>query len=289
MYITWTLFLFTLVANGIFGLDVAIPSDLMGVGIAIDVMLATIAKFGDDDLSFRNWTLPIMATHIGFPALGYYGFWGATQAWPWLGPTFGIIGAVFVVLFIYEVFSAWIGHKPIFGISASIGRLFGFEEDDARRMVAIMAVSWDALWSGPAKAAQANAGGWTDWEVGFSFLIAGLVVATAAQLSLNIAMRLRRQKFDDVAKMSRYSMFGMFAETSVIGGFGVLSLSQGLGISDNIYQSIGVAAAVMGILFLLFFKRIREHTLDEAHKAIHGDTAEDDLPGSEVKSTPATA
>ena len=88
----------TLVASWLLGFDVASPSILMGVGIAIDVMLATISKFRDDDLSFKNWTLPIMATHIGFPAVGYYGFWGATQAWPWLGPTFGIIGAVFVVL-----------------------------------------------------------------------------------------------------------------------------------------------------------------------------------------------
>jgi hypothetical protein len=260
----------TLVASWLLGFNVAFPSILMGVGIAIDVMLATIAKFRDDDLSFKNWTLPIMATHIGFPAIGYYGFWGATQAWPWLGPTFGIIGAVFVVLFIYEVFSDWIGHEPIFGISAFVGGLFGFEEDDARRMVAIMAVSWDALWSGPAKAAQATTGGWTDFEVACSFGIAGLVVAAAAQLSLKIALRLRQRKFDDASKMSSYSMVGMFAETSVIGGFGVLSLSQGLGASDNIYHAIGVAAVGMGLLFLVFFKRIRASTLDEAEEAIAG-------------------
>lgn len=264
------LILLTLVASWLLGLNVAFPSILMGVGIAIDVMLATISKFRDDDLSFKNWTLPIMATHIGFPAVGYYGFWGATQAWPWLGPTFGIIGAVFVVLFIYEVFSAWIGHEPIFGISAFVGRLFGFEEGDARRMVAIMAVSWDALWSGPTKAAQATTGGWTDFEVACSFGIAGLVVAAAAQLSLKIALRLRQQKFDNASKMSSYSMLGMFAETSVIGGFGVLSLSQGLGVSDNIYHAIGIAAMVMGALFLLFFKRIRANTLEEAEEAIAG-------------------
>jgi hypothetical protein len=264
------LILLTLAAAWLLGFNVAFPSILMGVGIAIDVMLATISKFRDDDLSFKNWTFPIMATHIGFPAVGYYGFWGATQAWPWLGPTFGIIGAVFVVLFIYEVFSDWIGHEPVFGISATVGKRFGFEEDDARRGVAIMAVSWDALWSGPAKAAQATTGGWTDFEVACSFVIAGLVVAAAAQMSLKLALRLRRQKFDNASKMSNYSVFGMFAETSVIGGFGVLSLSQGLGVSDNIYHAIGIAALVMGTLFLLFFKNIRASTLGEADEAIAG-------------------
>ena len=268
--ITLTLLGLVIIANLIFGIDVGLPSILMGFGIAIDVMLATVSKFQDSDLSFKNWTLPIMATHIGLPAIGYYGFWGLSQAFPWLGPVFGGGGALFVALFIYEVFSDWIGHEPIFGISAFIGSLFGFEEGDARRLVAIMAVSWDALWSGPAKAAQALFGNWSDLEVGVSFLIAGLVVAAAAQLSLRLALQLRRRKFHDASKMSNYSMVGMFAETSVIGGFGILSLSQGLNIGLNLGQSVAIASAVMGVLFLTFLKNIRANTLEEAEEAIAG-------------------
>ncbi|HMO77809.1 MAG TPA: hypothetical protein PKA42_00685 [Candidatus Paceibacterota bacterium] len=202
--ITLMLVAVTMVGSALLGLDVAIPSTLMGVGIAIDVMLATVSKFRDDDLSFRNWTLPIMATHIGFPAIGYYGFWGLSQAYPALNPILGIVGALFVLLFLYEVAGEWIGYEPKFGISESIGKLFGFEENDARRLVAIMAVSWDALWSGPAKAAQAVTGGWTDSEVGWSFIIAGLVVAIAAQMSLRLALWMRKVKFNDATKMARY-------------------------------------------------------------------------------------
>lgn len=271
--ITFLILLATFVGSFALGVDVAIPSNLMGLGIAIDVMLATIAKFRDNDLSFRNWTLPIMATHILFPAVGYYGFWGLSQAYPTLSPVLGIIGALFVLLFIYEVAGDWIGYKPIFGISESIGKLVGFKEDDARRIVAIMAVSWDALWSGPAKAAQAITGGWTDSEVGWSFLIAGLVVAAAAQLSLSLALRMRRVKFSDASKMASYTMVGMYAESSVIGGFGVLSFLQGMAISNNIYYSIGIAAIIMATVFICFYTDIRWNALNEAEEAIEGSEA----------------
>jgi hypothetical protein len=250
--------------------SVLLASILMGVGIAIDVMLATVSKFRDDDLSFRNWTLPIMATHIGLPAIGYYGFWGLSQEFPLLTPIFGGIGALFVALFIYEVFSAWIDHKPIFGISAFIGGLFGFEEDDARRMVAIMAVSWDALWSGPAKAAQAVDGNWNTLEVGVSFLIAGIVVAIAAQTSLKIAFKLRQTKYENASSMASFILRGKLVETSVISGFGVLSLSQGLNWGLNLWQAIVVATVIMGSLFFIFSKELKSSSFEEAEEAIAG-------------------
>lgn len=273
---TWILFLTALVGSFLLGIDVAIPSNLMGVGIAIDVMLATVAKFRDDDLTFKNWTLPIMATHIGFPALGYYGFWGMSQAWPWLHPVLGVIGAVFVLLFIYEVAGEWIGYEPVFGISGWFGGVFGFEEGDARRFVAIMAVSWDALWSGPAKS-EAIGPNWTTSDIGWSFVLAGLVVAFAAQLSLKVALRMRKKGFSNVEKMTIWSIAGKYLETSVIGGFGVLSLFQGLGISDNIFVSIGVAAAIMAVVFAYFWKEISESTFKESFATIHGDPEDGEI------------
>jgi hypothetical protein len=267
---TWILFLLTIVASSLLGLNVAIPSVLMGLGIAIDVMLATISKFRDSDLSFKNWTLPIMVTHIGFPALGYYGFYGMSQTWPWLSPALGIIGAVFVFLFIYEVAGEWIGYEPIIGISEKFGNLFGFKEDDARRFVAIMAVSWDALWSGPAKS-EAIGPDWTSSDIGWSFVIAGLVVAFAAQLSLKIALRMREQNFNDVERMALWSVAGKFFESSVIGGFGVLSLLQGLRVSDSIAVSLGISMTVMVVIFSVFMKRIVKNTFEETREAVTGE------------------
>lgn len=264
---TWIIFLAALVAAFLLGVDVAIPSALMGIGIAIDVVLATVSKFRDDDLSFKNWTLPIMATHIGLPAFGYYGFWGMSQAWPWLNPVLGILGALFVALFLYEVFGDWLGYEPVFAISDTIGKAFGFKEDDARRFVAIMAVSWDALWSGPAKS-EAIGPEWTTTDIGWSFVIAGLVVAFAAQLSLKIALKMRGMNFSDAEKMTRWSVFGKFVESSVIGGFGVLSLFQGLGVSKSIFVSPGVSTAIMVVIFGAFLGRIAKSTLEETYEAV---------------------
>jgi hypothetical protein len=270
---TWILFLATLVGGALLGLDVAIPSVLMGLGIAIDVMLATIAKFRDDDLSFKNWTLPIMATHIGFPAIGYYGFWGMSQAWPWLHPVLGIVGALFVFLFIYEVAGEWIGYKPRVGISSGaawlVSKISGidFDENSGRRMVAILAVSWDALWSGPAKS-EAIGPDWTTSDIGWSFMVAGLVVAFAAQLSLKIALRMREHRFSNAEKMTLWSMSGKYLETSVIGGFGVLSLFQGLGITDSIWLSMGVSMVLMLMVFIIFGRDILRNTFEETYEVL---------------------
>ncbi|HEY0964523.1 MAG TPA: hypothetical protein VGE31_01875, partial [Candidatus Paceibacterota bacterium] len=161
-----------------------LPASLMGVGIAIDVTIATVSKFRDRELSARNWTLPITATHILFPAIGYYLFWGLAETFPGTRLVLGLVGFLLVTAFIYEVVCEATDTKPIFGISAWIGDLFGFHPDDSRRFVAILAVSWDALWSGPAKSAQAEASGWSAFEVSLSFFIAGAVVAGIAQGAL---------------------------------------------------------------------------------------------------------
>lgn len=267
---TLILFLLNSVLILLFGPELAIPSQLMGLGIAIDVTLATVAQFRDEKLGFWNWTFPITCTHVIFPAVGYYGFWGLSQAYPQLSWLLGLVGAGFVLLFIYEVFCAWIGREPIFGISAFIGKLMGFKEDDVRRAVAILAVSWDALWSGPAKAAQAELEQWTDYEVAVSFAIAGVLVAFAAQLALSLARWLKRRNFQNADKMAGMTNLGKYVETSVIGGFGVMSFLMGFSISENIYMSIAIAATIMGVFFARFSGELHESAMEEAEKAIAG-------------------
>jgi hypothetical protein len=245
-----------------------LPAALMGVGIAIDVTIATVSKFRDRNLSARNWTLPITFTHIAFPALGYYLFWGLSEAVPVLAPILGIIGFFFVMAFVYEVIAESAGIKPIFGITAWISERFGLEQDDSRRFVAILAVSWDALWSGPAKAAQAEAGGWNSLEVSLSFLIAGIVVAIIAQLALLIARVLQRQKFHSAIQMAGWFFWGKLVELSVIGGFGVLSLRQGLADGGNLYVSIAASTVVVSYAFAKWKDEIFAHELEGAEEAI---------------------
>ncbi len=245
-----------------------LPSILMGLGIAIDVALATTSQFRNQSLGFKTWTLPIMATHIGFPAIGYYLFWGLGEAVPFLSIVLGILGFILVALFVYEVICESIGVEPIFGISTWIAGVFGLEEGDSRRFIAILAVSWDALWSGPAKAAQAAAGNWTTTEVFLSFLVAGVVVAIVAQVSLWVALWLRRRKFKNAVTMARTFFYAKQAELSVIGGFGVLSLWQGVLGNGNLYYSIALAFIVIFVIFSVLRRRLMRNELGEAREAV---------------------
>lgn len=240
----------------------------MGIGIAIDVTIATTAKFRDTGLSWWTWTAPISATHILFPAIGYYLFWGAGQMFPQAELWLGIIGFTLVALFLYEVICESVGTEPVVGISNLVGKVFHLEEDDSRRFVAILAVSWDALWSGPAKAAQASAGAWSNQEVFVSFFIAGLTVALIAQAALGIAFLLRKIQFRDITKMARFNLIAKWVELSVIGGFGVLSLWHGLSGNGNLYESIAFSAGFLGVVMLSMRHSLYANELAEAHEAM---------------------
>jgi hypothetical protein len=245
-----------------------IPCILMGFGIAIDVTIATLSKFRDKELSLRTWTIPITLTHVIFPAIGYYFFWGMGVWIPALQAILGIVGFLLVTLFLYEVLCESMGKEPIFGISEFVAKFFGLEENDSRRFIAILAVSWDALWSGPAKAAQADAGNWTNDEVFLSFFVAGLTVAIIAQLALAGAYWFRKIKFHNQNKLANFNFWGKYTEISVIGGFGILSLWHGLFGGGNLYISIVIAFSLMWFIFSRFYKELMDNELIEAEEAV---------------------
>ncbi len=248
-----------------------IPSIGMGFGIGIDVTLATVAKFRDQTLTFNNWTRWIMLTHIGFPMCGYYVFWGLGQAYPGANFWLGLIGFAFVALFVYEVFCGALGVTPVVGLSDAMTRLIPIKKENAARFIQIMAVSWDALWSGPAKAAQTV--GWSLTLVNLSFVIAALVVGGMAHYSLKGAFWLRKRNFADSETMARRIVWAKLVELSVIGGFGVLSLWNGVWGGGNIYASIIMALVFLGVLFIWYHMELMDRARDEAHEAI-GDVEE---------------
>ena len=242
----------------------------MGVGIAIDVSITTTARFRDEQLSWKTWTVPITITHVIFPAIGYYLFWGAEKVAPAAETILGIAGFILVLLFLYEVISESSGSTPIFGISSFISKvkIFRIKNEDGRRFIAILAVSGDALWSGPAKAAQASASNWSDTEVFVSFFVAGITVAAIAQLALLAAYLLRSVRFKDTDKMVYFNLVAKWLELSVIGGFGILSLWHGLSDDGNLYTSIFIASSILAVIFLSLFVELREHERESAEEAV---------------------
>ncbi|MBP6060640.1 MAG: hypothetical protein KA515_01390 [Candidatus Pacebacteria bacterium] len=248
-------------------LSFVLPSVLMGFGIAVDVTMATLSKFRAPSLGFRSWTGPIAFTHVVFPATGYFVFWGLESQMPWLSPVLGFIGFVLVALFTYEVLCEAVGAEPVFGISEWMSKMMGLREDDSRRVIAILAVSWDALWSGPAKAAQAHAGRWNTLETILSFLVAGVTVLVVAELALMGARLLNRIRFQSVLKMAIFLFVAKFVELSVIDGFGILSLRQGFGGGD-IYSSVGYAAIILALVWVGWWSRLFKGAVNEAEEAV---------------------
>ncbi len=245
-----------------------IPSILMGIGVGMDVFIATIAKYRDKALSWKTWTIPVVITHVSFPALGYFMFWALSTSLPVAQIILGVIGFVLVTLFVYEVICESAGVEPIFGISDWIGKKFGFKEEDSRLFITVLAVSWDALWSGPAKAAQATAGNWSTWEVVFSFAIAGLVVAVVAELALFLAYFLRNRNFKNPVSVTRFTIIGKYLELSVIGGFGILSIWNGFSDEANLYYSIAISGLIILTIFLFIMQPLWKQQIREARLSI---------------------
>jgi hypothetical protein len=245
-----------------------VPSILMGIGVGIDVFIATLVKYRDRALSWKTWTIPVVITHVSFPAIGYFMFWALSTSLPIAQAILGVTGFILVILFLYEVICESAGFEPKFGISAWIGSKFGFAENDTRLFITVLVVSWDALWSGPAKAAQANAGNWDSGEVVLSFVIAGLVVAIIAELALMLAFLLRKRNFKNPISISKFTIFGKYLEMSVIGGFGVLSLWNSFSASADLYYSIVISAGVMLIIFSLILGSLWRVQIREARAAV---------------------
>jgi len=188
---------------------------LLGLGIAVDVSLATIAmyprfKYMSDGYS---WATKVTATHVAFPMIGYYGFVYLYRIAPQLDLLLGIVATLAVFWFLVTAFR----------------ELFEADEPDTghHSMISwatVLAVSWDALWSGPAKSAQAL--GWSAWEVFFSFIIAGAIVGGVALLAIFLSVRLNARAVTSSQSLktrARREVMAAWLEFSVIGYFGLLA------------------------------------------------------------------
>jgi hypothetical protein len=151
---------------------------VLGIGIAIDVAIATLsrARLFSDIRVARRWTVRITLTHTLFPMLGYYPvalYVMRVDGWLFAA---GIAAAALVMYFVVGAYRAWRQGEAQDAEKAGV------------EWALVLAVSWDALFSGPAKAAQAV--NWNEREVLLSFFIAGGVVAATAAAAVNVARSL---------------------------------------------------------------------------------------------------
>jgi putative Mn2+ efflux pump MntP len=151
-------------------IDVSFTSTLMGLAIGLDVMLATLGVASSLTSAFQRiqWVVGVTATHTLFPLIGYLLTYYAAQHIPALQFILGLLAFICIAWFLYSE-------------SQSADQ----DVEQGPGWLLILAISWDALWSGPAKSAQAQ--DWSELLIVLSFIIAGLIVALGAWLSLTIA------------------------------------------------------------------------------------------------------
>jgi len=188
-----------------------LPCFMMGLGIGADVAIATVLH-SQQLSSFKAaffWVAGVTITHTLFPMVGYLLTYFSIQSLPLLTPVIGLLAFACIAYFLWQ---------ELPGLASTTN----FSNTSARQLIIsctlILAISWDALWSGPAKSAQVV--GWPEVWVWLSFLLVGLVVASCALLALFIAKFLLT-----CTRVAKSSMkLGLWLQYSVLSYFGLLAL-----------------------------------------------------------------
>lgn len=198
---------------GISWFDFAFACALMGIGIGTDVALATLARANQlkSTKTILIWVIGVSLTHTLFPMLGYLMTYFSVQILPILTPVVGVVAAICIFWFLYNEITA-LGE----GTSAVDN-----STDNQRFLISlglILAVSWDALWSGPAKSAQVI--GWPELLVWVSFILVGIAVSMLAISSVVFSRVLE----PILLKKKRMHLGLLWLQYSVIAYFGYLAI-----------------------------------------------------------------
>lgn len=229
-------------------LEYFFASVLLGGGIAIDVALATVAmrRLLHDRRTRRFWVLGVTSTHVVFPMVGYYGFAYFYRAAPTLHAAFGVMASLLIAIFLFKLFEAWVRQpedQPARGYTVTLG--------------AIVAVSWDALWSGPAKSAQAIV--WSPIEIFLSFIIAGAIVGLIAWLTTSLVTSRATGESRNLQRIGP-RFVSMTLEFAIILYFGVLAIVRYVVESDAPWPYVLMASVLASAaLFLVFHREIIRH------------------------------
>lgn len=184
---------------------------IMGLGIGIDVAIATFmqASVLSNKKMVIIWVAGVSLTHTLFPMIGYLLTYFSVQQLPIVTPLVGLLAFALITKFLMGEIKSLLQHED--------SKLSSFIS-----VALILAVSWDALWSGPAKSAQVM--GWADWMIFLSFLLVGTVVTCFCLISLYLSKKIcgikslfnksNKNRFLDVCRWVQYSVinyFGMLA------------------------------------------------------------------------------
>ena len=201
-------------------LDFVLASLVMGLGIGADVAVATMirAKHLTTIRAVLFWIVGVSFTHTVFPMIGYLLTYFSVENLPVLTPLVGVIAFAFIARFMYLELGDYLVDEQTTDVDV--------KPDERQLMMSmglILAVSWDALWSGPAKSAQVI--GWPELLVWGSFMLVGIVVALCALGGLALSNYISLSK-TSVQTQTRWQYMGVLTQYTVITYFGMLALCR---------------------------------------------------------------
>ena len=227
--------------------DFTVASMLMGLGIGLDVAIATVVRAGQLNTlkAAALWIFGVSFTHTIFPMIGYLLTYFSVQISPEITPLIGILA--FICIFVF--------------LKGELAEIAHPEQDNRQSQLLItlgliLAVSWDALWSGPAKSAQVI--GWPELLVWGSFILVGIMVSILAITSLRLS-----NSFVRIGKQKPYlGLVGSWIQYAVIGYFGLLALMR-YTLNLNVYwwQILLISFALIGVCLLLCTANSTKHKL----------------------------
>jgi|GEM_PF-777964 len=202
--------------------DFVAASLLMGLGIGADVALATLARAGSLNhwRTAAVWIVGVSLTHTLFPMAGYLLTYFSIQVQPAWQPLIGIIAFTCIAVYLRGEFAELLSSDD------QISDQVNGQGEDRNVLVTlglILAVSWDALWSGPAKSAQVI--GWPELLIWLSFIVVGMLVSLMALLSMKFAVSIKHYSEKQSSDKQHASKgLVLWLQYSVIAYFGVLAL-----------------------------------------------------------------
>jgi len=189
---------------------------VMGLGIGADVGIATMLQAGQLQQARTAffWLAGVTLTHTLFPMFGYLLTYFSVQKIPTLTPIIGLLAFSLIAYFLRQEY-----------ISIKDQRKGDSYSDQSQKpahaalsWALILTVSWDALWSGPAKSAQVM--GWSEWLIWSSFIVVGVVVALCGLMGLYAGRKMNAMK----RSAGKYFILGQWFQYSVIGYFALLAV-----------------------------------------------------------------
>ncbi|WDD99092.1 manganese efflux pump [Thalassomonas actiniarum] len=228
--------------------DFICASVFMGLGVGVDVAAATFARANQlKALALvLLWVIGVSLTHSLFPMLGYLLTYFSVNALPALTPVIGIIAFACIALYLKSELTHFSPAAPT------------QPAQDKQLLVTcgvILAVSWDALWSGPAKSAQVV--GWPESWVWLSFVIVGIVVALLAISSLLLARQLGKLFKPSKAAGLAANWLSAALQYTVIGYFGLLALCRySLDLNWAWWQLLLLSALMVN--FVIYLSHIKQ-------------------------------